>query len=245
MPIPNRTPSVRDSLATLKACGVSFGCVLDVGVERQTRPVKDTFPDLVHHLFEPVSLYFDAIRQNYANIRHHLHPVAISNIEGIAYLNSVGLNPNEPSTVTHSSVSSAPIGAEYPNFVSSEEVPVRTLDSLVPGLPECSGPYFLKIDVDGLDLQVLHGATETLKQTDVVMIEAPLGEMVKRASYLDELGFKLIDIVDLSYYKGMLWQVDMIFASKSLLERNSQVAPQLNRPGHVFDASQWFTGARD
>jgi FkbM family methyltransferase len=241
VPIPNRIPSVNDSLAVLNTHGVRFGCILDVGVERETSALKIAFPQSVHHLFEPVSFYFESIRENYSNIRHHLHPVAISDANGVAYLNSLGKDPSRPTVVTHSFISAEPIDERTPNFLSTQEISVRSLDSMVPDLYEAAGPYFLKVDVDGSELLVLQGARETLKKTDLVMIEAPLGQFVERARHLESLGFALIDVVDLSYYKGMLWQVDMIFASKSLLARNPRLVPRLNDPDEKFDSSQWFT----
>jgi FkbM family methyltransferase len=240
MPIPNRKINAVDAITTLGSLGVEFGCVLDVGVQRETAALKQSLPHIRHHLFEPVPDYFKHIKTNYADLKYVLHPIAISEKDGIAYLNSVGRIESNQNEISHSWLSETAIPPGTPGYVSSKEIKVRSLDSVLPEIEDINPLYFLKIDIDGLDLAVLKGATETLKHTGVVMIEATIQNLIDRATYLSNHGFTLIDIVDPAYYKGVLWQADLIFASKRLLSENKRLSP-MSDPTASIDPSQWFT----
>jgi hypothetical protein len=56
-----------------------------------TPTLRAAFPDLQHHLFEPVSAHFPSIRKNYAAVPHVLHPIAVSNVDGEAFLNTFAI----------------------------------------------------------------------------------------------------------------------------------------------------------
>jgi hypothetical protein len=67
------------------------------------------------------------------------------------------------------------------------------------------------------------------------MVEAPLWQMAETSKYLTDRGFQLFDIVDLSYYKGAMWQVDLVFLSTAILDSSQWLRPlrsesQLTRP---------------
>ncbi len=82
-------------------------------------------------------------------------------------------------------------------YVSDEEVTVERLDALVPP----GVPTFLKLDVQGFELEVLHGAEQTLADTRVLEVElsvVPLYEgqalLPKVVQHLDGAGFELIGL---------------------------------------------------
>ena len=99
-------------------------------------------------------------------------------------------------------------------------LPMRRLDDLALHL---SPPLLLKIDVQGFELEVLKGAPETLRQTEVVLSEislipynegAPL--MHEVISYLAERDFLPYDICGgwRRQSDGALAQTDMIFVRR-------------------------------
>ena len=82
---------------------------------------------------------------------------------------------------------------------------------------------FLKLDVQGYELEVLRGASRSLGQAQAVLMEtslvpvnqgAPLiAEVVK---FMDESGFRMVDFCSQIRRKdGVLWQTDLLFVRAS------------------------------
>ena len=104
----------------------------------------------------------------------------------------------------------------------SQATPIRRIDTLVSdyALP---APYFLKFDTHGVELDVLSGCTETLKNTSLIMMEVynfKLKFMDGKNLTFDEmslhmksLGFRCIDICDPLHRPRdhVLWQLHMFF----------------------------------
>jgi hypothetical protein len=82
----DRLPTMADALATLIDPVVHFGSVLDVGVQYETTPLKNAFPNLKHHLFEPVQFYLSVSNASTKKIPHVLHDFALSDQQGTTYL---------------------------------------------------------------------------------------------------------------------------------------------------------------
>lgn len=95
-----------------------------------------------------------------------------------------------------------------------------TLDELANDLP---APIFLKIDVQGAELQVLEGASSVLERCEIIQLEVPLlpynegaPSMLEVLAYMDERGFVPLDISGFSRPNGVdLAQFDVLFAPKS------------------------------
>jgi FkbM family methyltransferase len=104
--------------------------------------------------------------------------------------------------------------------MSLARLPMTTLDDLV-RRKGVSGRVFLKMDVQGAELDVLAGAPAVLARTDVVLLEASIvayndgaprvAEVIPR---LRELDFLLYDICDLRRIGRVLAQVDLVFARR-------------------------------
>jgi len=99
------------------------------------------------------------------------------------------------------------------------EVPVCRIDEEIAarGLP---GPYLLKFDVHGFELPILRGASETLKNTSLLVMECYNFEIAPQSllfhdmcRHLHELGFRVADISEPLWRPGdkMLWQMDIFF----------------------------------
>jgi hypothetical protein len=78
-------------------------------------------------------------------------------------------------------------------------------------------PFLLKIDVDGLEMEILRGATGIIDEVDIVIIEATQATFLDRLTYLSEFGFKIWDIVDPCYYHGVYMQSDIIMVSPRVM----------------------------
>ena len=105
---------------------------------------------------------------------------------------------------------------------NTHQTPIRRIDTLVKEFA-MPGPFFLKFDTHGVELDVLEGASETLKQTNLIMMECynfklnfvggknlTFDEM---SLHMKSIGFRCIDMCDLLFRPGDLafWQFHMIF----------------------------------
>jgi hypothetical protein len=96
---------------------------------------------------------------------------------------------------------------------------MTTLDE-VAGRAALEGPYFLKLDVQGYELEVLRGGTKLLRECGAILMEVALLEYNESAplvsevvAFMKERGFVLYDICGQSRREvdGALFQADLIF----------------------------------
>lgn len=102
------------------------------------------------------------------------------------------------------------------------EVPMRSIDSLS-GERKWTGPFFIKLDTHGVEEDILIGATETLRRTHLLMIEAynfRLNHVGGRnmlfyelCLFLAERGFRFVDLCEPLFRPNSLafWQMHMFF----------------------------------
>jgi len=84
-------------------------------------------------------------------------------------------------------------------------------------------PDLIKIDAEGLDLDVLKGATNFLGKTEVILIEASVAydafsnDIKTVINTMDAYGYKLFDITDLNrpFSNKVLWLVELAFVLKN------------------------------
>ncbi len=139
--------------------------VADVGanVGTWTEALLSIAPDATVHAFEPSVAAF-AVLSDRVGGRHgvHLHRSAVGREPGIATLwadtAGSGLASLERRNLDHRNLT----------FDHAEEVEVVRLDDAFAGLEL---PTFLKIDVEGRELDVLTGATKVLESVRVVQFE--------------------------------------------------------------------------
>jgi hypothetical protein len=101
-------------------------------------------------------------------------------------------------------------------------IPAVTLDEICK-TRQLEGPYLIKVDVDGRELDVLAGATQILQNTELVIVEVNLyvtarfDKMCAVINFMKDQGFVAYDIVDLGYRPSdsALFQVDMVFVKES------------------------------
>lgn len=99
---------------------------------------------------------------------------------------------------------------------TARELTTCTLDEAAANI---EGPCFLKIDVQGAELEVLEGGQETLKRCDLVQLEIAMMEYNRGAprfldvvTYMDARGFVPYDISGWSRPDGTdLVQIDLLF----------------------------------
>ncbi len=227
-----RVATTEDAIRILTARGLNFRTVIDVGVNEGTPKLMRAVPNAHHVLIEPSPAHAPAIAKAYQGIDHRLHRVAVGDEDTEAFIVDTAIDGG--TAVTHSAIVANRAEAEAePGVLQIHELPVRRLDTLLSDT-ELADDILLKIDVDGHELPVLRGATDTLRRAAVVTIEAPRGALVERAAFLQEAGFALYDIVDLDYYDGVLWQVDVLFVRNDLMQRLRSLNPIPGLKGETF-----------
>lgn len=226
-----RGPSKNQAFDVLRKRQIPVSTVLDVGVQRGTPELMRAYLDVHHILFEPVAEFHDGIRSNYRNLSYTLVDAAVADKTGEATL-------EVRKTMTATEVSHSSVVAGAASGDNRRTIQSITLDSYLEQNP-LPKPYLLKIDVDGNELAILSGATNTLKDCSIVVIETPKSEFTKRIAYLEERGFVLFDLVEPCYYDDSFWQCDAI-----LLKADIQRSHFLQMGATAFEREKYtmFTG---
>jgi len=103
------------------------------------------------------------------------------------------------------------------------KTPIVNLDSFIKD-NSLESPHMLKIDAEGLDIEVLEGARNTLEQhVEIVLVEVGImNKHVKNSAlsvlmYMEKLGFRLFDITDLNrpFSNKVLWLCEFVFIKKN------------------------------
>ncbi len=103
---------------------------------------------------------------------------------------------------------------------SSRRIPMATLDDLALAWGPIPGPYFIKLDVQGFEIEVLRGAERILANTEVAQLEVSLLPYNQGAPLLAEVvafmqtrGFVAYDVC--GFYRresdGALFMLDLLF----------------------------------
>lgn len=203
--------------SVLKTAGFSPVHIVDVGANHGgwTKEAMTFFPDAQFTLLEPQQRLEEAIRKSLG-----------TNNDKIRYY-AVGAGSKEGRfkfTITRRDDScnfrTTPQEAEQKGL-KQIEVPVVTLDNLIKenNLPL---PELVKIDAEGLDIDVLKGAKELMGKTEVFLVEAAVvndafeNSFLNVIRFMDENGYRLFDITDLNrpFESNVLWLVELAFVKK-------------------------------
>lgn len=149
--------TMADALAQLRARGFEPRTVFDVGVGKGTPDLYTAFPDARFVLVEPLSEYEYALD----HFARQLNAIPVRAAAGTS-LGMVRISVEGEG----SSVMAADPGR-------SREVPMITLDSLCQDY-SLTGPFLIKADVQGGELDVLAGAKQILRETEVIALEVSL-----------------------------------------------------------------------
>ncbi len=206
---PRRT--LPEVLAHLRSLGLAPGTIVDVGVARGTPELYAAFPGLPVLLVEPLAEHEDDLK------------AICAQRPGSAYaLAAGGPAPGSLEIAVHRvPACSSVLGDRDPDGTPAERrtVPVARVDDLVAN-HGMRGPFVVKVDVEGAELQVLEGARETLAHTDLVLLEVSFFKLVPQGAeladvvaWMREAGFSAYDVYHghLRPLDGALAQVDLAF----------------------------------
>jgi FkbM family methyltransferase len=222
------------SLKMLARAGLKVSSVFDVGVQRDTRELRETFPDVPHFLFDPVLEYNEGIRRSYEGMDYVIENIAVSDRDGLLWLKEFRTDEDGVLSHVHPAL-------HYEEGLKT--VPARSLDNYMrdahaknPNL----APYLIKIDVDGHETEILRGARNSLKSTSCLIVESTLPHLAERCALAEKAGLVLWDIVDLSYFHENLYQVDLIFIAEQFVPSGASLNPHVLMGLPVIDQSKWY-----
>jgi FkbM family methyltransferase len=197
----------------LREQGLSPGGIVDIGAYEGhwTRSIREIFP-------EPPVLMVEA--------RKELEPVlrqVCSELPRVDYSISLLGRKSAELIPFHVRVTGSSIFAERSDAPGTmQNLAMRTLDEIM-STTQAAAPLFLKLDVQGAELECLGGGADTLRKTEVVQLEVALLNYTEGApqaaeviAFMDKEGFAMIDIAGFVRPDGAhLVQIDIIFAKKT------------------------------
>ncbi|WP_109105466.1 FkbM family methyltransferase [Azospirillum sp. TSO35-2] len=209
--------SKHKTLALLRGLGFRPATVIDVGAQTGTPPLYEVFPDAHHLLIEPVVENEPALQRLCAQLSSAEYRIAAAGRRSGTGALAVTADRLYSSLVQ--------VDDQTRPEDTLREVPVVPLDVLC-AERGCAGPFLVKIDVDGLELEVLAGAATLMTPDNVFVIEATVGDAAPRLApiinAMAPFGFQVWDIVDSLYRPDneRLWQVDLV-----MVHRDGPYAP--------------------
>jgi len=209
--VEDRFPSIESSLDALKQWGFKPTHAIDVGAYHGewTRMFKQRFPETAVLMVEAQSSKADKLE------------AVCAQLGGDVSLVSSLLGPEDGKQVEF-------VEMETGSSVFEEDSPYErskvmrqqtTLDTLITQHPEFTPLDFLKLDVQGYELEVLKGAGQLLANTRIVLMEASFIPVNQGAPLIDEVirfmsghNFRLLDFCSQIRRKDdALWQTDLLF----------------------------------
>jgi FkbM family methyltransferase len=209
-----QVPETESSLRRMKRLGFNPAVAIDVGayVGEWTRSFRQIFPDSHVLMIEPQASKIAMLNKVTAELRNVELRVELLGARAEA---NVGFCESE----TGSSVLTVTENRRPPNTY----LPMATLDAITEG-SAFARPDFIKLDVQGYEIEVLRGGVCTLESAEAVLMEVNLLELYEgaplfheSADYMGKQGFQVYELGSLIRrpYDGALWQADVIFVRNS------------------------------
>jgi FkbM family methyltransferase len=208
-----QNPTLDRALQRLQAHKIKISTLIDVGASNGfwSKAFARHFPDRHHLLVDANEVHLPELTKACAeNRRWHYALTAVGGETGELFFDG-----------------SDPLGGHLSTSAWKTEYrpcPVTTIDDLLKKQP-LPGPYMIKLDTHGVEIPILAGSTETLKQTNVIVVEAynftfgePAVPFWDLCHHLFELGFRPLDVFDLLYREidGAFFQFDLLFVRSDL-----------------------------
>jgi FkbM family methyltransferase len=209
-------------LAYVEVSGLRPKTVFDVGVGYGTPWLYEHFAHAKFVLIEALPTFRPQVEAVAAKLRADYHMVGLGREQGIRRIRIPRTGPTGASLLQRSP-ELRHLQEDRGQTIEDEyaDVQITRFDQLASYEP----PFFVKMDVEGAELDVLLGATETLKKTEIVLMElsvlpryegeASFADMVQ---FMDRANFRVFDIVEMAQEgpDGPLIYLDIAFARKDL-----------------------------
>lgn len=210
--VAKRALSHEQAIKRILSRGLEIKTIVDVGASygQWSIKVKPFWPDANFLLIEGNDYWLEALKETKKrNSRFDFVLAAAGQERGVTYFFK---NPAHP-TGGHAH--------HKKESESYEQVPQTTIDHEVESR-DLPGPFFVKLDTHGCEKEILLGANRTLKNTNLLLVEAynfdPGGGRERMrfhelCTFAEERNFRCIDIGEPIFRKfdQVFWQIDLFF----------------------------------
>lgn len=207
-------PSLYWSLHNLKKKGYSPDVVIDIGAYKGhwTIDFLEVFPDaniLMLEAQENKETYLQKLAQKSKKVTYCIALLSSEDNKKVIF--------NENETASQINV----LATKEHGFTGETKITI-TLDTLLKTLP-FPKPNFLKLDVQGHEIEVLKGAANSLSTVSVCLLEVTLISLgdgspliIELMNFMDSLDFQMYDISQFMRrpYDKALHQLDILFVKK-------------------------------
>jgi FkbM family methyltransferase len=207
---------LRTFFLNLKAIGFIPKHIIDVGANHGswTRETLKYFPDSYYTLVEPQSWLKESFQDILGkNEKVDYYPVGAGAQEGTFKFTIV--NRDDSCSFRYTEAEAKEAGFEQ------VELPVETLNAIV-SKSDFPFPDMVKIDAEGLDIEVLKGANNLFGKTEIFLVEvAVVNKNLKNTcleviKFMELNGYTLFDITDLNRpFGNCLWLMELVFVLKN------------------------------
>jgi len=202
---------------TIKNMGFTPLHIVDVGANHGTwtREALNHFPEAYYTLLEPQNWLKKSFQDILdANSKVQYYPVGAGEKEGSFQFTIV--ERDDSCSFRYSQEEAKAAG------LKQIEIPVVTLNNLLSN-SDLPVPDIIKIDAEGLDIEVLKGASNYFGKTEIFMVEAGVvnksfdNSFLKILNFMDENNYRLFDITDINrpFKPQVLWLVELVFVKKN------------------------------
>jgi FkbM family methyltransferase len=209
----SQTTTLHHALRRLQGHQIPIATLIDVGASNGSwsKAFAHYFPGRNHLLVDANEVHLSALTKVcQENLNWHYVLAAVGGKTEEVYFDA--------SDPLGGHLSKHPQGESYRPRIST------TIDDLLEKQP-LPGPFMIKLDTHGVEIPILDGCTNVLKQTNVLVIEAynfhfgePAVPFWELCRHLFDFGFRPLDVFDLLYRRtdNAFWQFDLLFVRRDL-----------------------------
>jgi FkbM family methyltransferase len=206
---------IDNAFELLRNAGFNPTHIIDVGANHGTwtREVMTYFNNACYTLIEPQAQMKESVADLLNTNRVVFMPIGVGSTPG--YFNLTIAERDDSCSFRLSEEEAKKRGLQQ------VKVEVDTLDNIVKN-SSFGMPQLIKIDAEGLDIEVLKGAQTLFGTTEVFLVEASVvspafeNTVQNVINIMDGYGYKLFEITDLNrpFEKRVLWLVELMFVKK-------------------------------
>ena len=223
--VENKADLLTTFYSNLKTAGFFPSFVIDIGANTGTwtRELLKNFPNSKVLMIEPQqrlqSHFQDLLNENISYL-----PVGVGNKNDV--LKFTIHDRDDSCSFIYSEEEAKELGYEQVS------IPIKTLNTIIKE-NNCPTPDLIKIDAEGLDLEVIEGASDFYGKTEVFLVEATVcnktynNTVFEVVKLMDKCGYQMFEITDLNRPfpdNQILWLIEIVFVQKNgQLLRNSNL----------------------